>query len=123
MSYQDFQIVKYSNNAVLLFVFQFDENESSLKVCPICLEDILLVAEHKKAIDEFSENTYSCSLCQSKKQLVSIKEWEHFDALLENINAHRKRRCTVCVRCIKFLELVQKFRVNFINKYVSINFL
>ncbi|XP_066151618.1 uncharacterized protein [Euwallacea fornicatus] len=99
----------------------FEVTSKNLNVCPPCLGHIVELAEYKNQINDFCESQSQCSLCKSIKYLVDIKDWTHFDNLLQNIQAKRKNRCSVCIRCISSLDLLETMKVNFFKEYPQLS--
>ncbi|XP_066246062.1 uncharacterized protein [Euwallacea similis] len=94
-----------------------EATSKNLNICPPCLGHIITLAEYRNQINGFYESQSQCSLCKSAKYLVDIKDWAYFDNLLQNIQAKRNNHCSVCIRCISSLDLLEKMKVNFFKEY------
>ncbi|XP_048521983.1 uncharacterized protein LOC125504273 [Dendroctonus ponderosae] len=92
------------------------EISSELQVCCFCLAHMLQVVQYEESLGTFSTLNHRCSICRNVEHLVNITEWSHFDVLLENINAKRKKKCAVCLPCIAHLERLNVIKEHFLKR-------
>ncbi|XP_060532011.1 uncharacterized protein LOC132705441 [Cylas formicarius] len=102
---------------------EFQNVHSSLKVCPLCLQNLLTVKILKEKFNKkLSVAAAECCLCSCSNHLVVPRDWQELDDILENITGlKRGKGSLICLNCIKCLHLLDSIRDNLVKKYVLLS--
>ncbi|KAL1506003.1 hypothetical protein ABEB36_005441 [Hypothenemus hampei] len=103
----------------VIAVQKFNKLKSVLELCPKCLQKIWEIREYKEKTFSFLENTHKCSLCRDIKHLILIPKWPHFSTILDNAKIELKENCTLCLKCLKYLESLYEIKKNFVEKFIT----
>ncbi|KAJ8927118.1 hypothetical protein NQ314_020391 [Rhamnusium bicolor] len=115
-----FKIISSLFSKKILNTAEFNNIQSSLKLCPICYHKLVIMKHTNENIktDNFKDDVHNkCLLCKSKQLSFKINDWPHFGKISDDLVSKDEDAYIVCSECLFYLDTRHHIKTKLFSKY------